>query len=291
VDGVDISPRKSYNPCMTTRVLIIDPDESFATLLKEGLEADREFQAVITSNAPQALVALQPGTFDLVIIDLGLENPAPETLLRAIRDFWPDLPVMVIPADGDIVPQALVPFGITGVLTKPFFLPDLPVRVAEALGRLAPAPTPMPAAPDAAAAKSSPAPIARALPRITLPQNDPRVLESLRALAEALNADAVLLTQGNTLADFAGQIVQSDAEALARRMLEARPAAAQPAWLTGTEQVRFGQSILDSGEHLLYSLDVAEGIVLTVAVKPESSLRLIRTQARQTARALLALST
>jgi len=277
---------------MTTRVLIVEPDEAFAVLLKEGLEADREYRAVAVSDGPSALAALQSNAFDLVIVDLGLTAPEPRLMLRAIRSIRAELPIMIIPIEGDIVPQELVPFDIRGVLTKPFFLPDLPVRVAEALGRPLPAPTPMPVA---SSPESSLSPVSkarpRALSRITLTKDDPRVMDALRALAESLNAEAVLLTDGNALAAQVGPLGRSGAETLARRILHSRSASAQSSWITaGNEQVRFGQSISDSGEHLLYSIDVAEGIVLTVAVLPDASLRIIRAQARQTAETLLALS-
>jgi hypothetical protein len=46
----------------------------------------------------------------------------------------------------------------------------------------------------------------------------------------------------------------------------------------------------DSGEHMLYSLDVAEGVLLTVAVRPDAPLRIVRSKTRQAADALIALS-
>lgn len=269
---------------MTTRVLIVDPNEAFAALLKEGLEADREYRAVAVADGPSALAALQSGAFDLAIVDLGVHTPEPAILLRAIRGLHTDLPIMVIPLDGDTVPHELAPYDIRGVLTKPFFLPELPARIAEVLGRPLPAPASTPAAPVAKA------PV-RTLQRITLPRDDPRLTDALRALVDVLNAAAALLTDGNTLVGHAGQLALSDAEALAQRILDARSVSAQSLWVSaGKEQVRFGQAIQDSGEYLLYSLDVAEGVVLTVAVRPDSSLRIVRAQTRQTAAALIALS-
>lgn len=277
---------------MPTRVLIVDPDTAFAMLLKEGLEADREFRVVDVANGLSALAALQSDPFDLAIVDLGIDDPEPVTLLRAIRDLRPDLPIMVIPLDGDRAPEELAPFDIRGVLTKPFFLPDLPVRVAEALGRPLPAPTPMPSvSPGLSSAPAATAPKFM-LPRIALHRDDPRVSEALRALADALSADVALLTAGNALAAHAGRLDRAGAESLAQRILDARAASAQSSRVAaGREQVRFGQSIADSGEHVLYSLAVAESIVLAVAVRPDASLRVVRAQARHTAEALVALGT
>ena len=269
---------------MPTRVLIIDADESFAALLKEGLEADREYQAVAYTDGIVALDAIRSGAYDLVILDLGIESLLPIALLREIRDCRPDVPVLVIPVDGDVVPQELVPFNIKGVLTKPFFLPELPARIAEALGRPAPAPTPI--APKAAPDSSIRSLPSRALPRIRLPQYDSRVSDALQALADALIAEVVLLTDGNTLTAFAGALSQTDADHLARTLLESGPARGG-----AREQIQFGQSALDHSERLFYSLDFAEGLVLSAVVRPDASLHVIRAQVRQTVQMLLTLGT
>jgi DNA-binding response OmpR family regulator len=270
---------------MSTRILIVDPNESFAQLLKEGLEADREFQAVAASTGALALAALETHPFDLAIIDLGIADPEPAALLRAIRDRRPDLPLMVIPFFGDIVPETLTPFDIKGVLPKPFFLPELPAHIAEVLGRPIPmpAPTPAPPVPDNPAHAWQRMP-ARALPRIKLPPYDVRVSDALQSLSDVLNAEAVLLTEGNLLTALAGPISQADADTLARSLLESGAMRN-----THREQVRFDQSIPARGERLLYSLHFAEGFILTAAVRPDSSLRIIRAQTRQTANALIAL--
>lgn len=274
---------------MSTRVLILDSNEAFAMLLKEALEADREFRAVDVSSSQSALNALQSDEFDLAIVDLDLHDMELAALLRAIRELRPDLPIVVVPIDGDVVPQELAPFDIKGVLTKPFFLPELPARVAEALGRPLPAPAPMPAAAPASAAW--PRNSSRALPRIKLSPGDPRVSDALHALVAALNAETVLLTVGDALLAHAGPLGPSGSATLAHRILDSRAVSARSSWIAPShEQVRFGQSISDSGEHMLYSLDVAEGVLLTAAVRPESPLRIVRSKTRQAADALIALS-
>lgn len=272
---------------MLTRVLIIDSNESFAALLKEGLETDHEYRAVAVPDGPSALAALQSNVFDLAILDLGLETPDPATLLRAIRDIQPQLPIVLIPIDGDGVPPEIKAFDVRGVLTKPFFLPELPARIAQAVGRPAPAPAPMPVVerPASLATRKT-----RVLPRLHLHKEDLRVGDALRALANILNAEAVVLTEGQTLIGFAGSISAADAERLARRVLEARIASTQTLWVPpGNEQIRFGQSIGEDGEQLIYSLDVAAGTVLTIAARLDTELRILRAQARQTAQALVSL--
>lgn len=274
---------------MPTRVLILDSNEAFAMLLKEALEADREFRAVDVSSSHSALNALQSDEFDLAIVDLDLHDMEPVALLSAIRELRPDLPIVVVPIDGDVIPQELAPFDIKGMLTKPFFLPELPARVADALGRPLPAPAPMQAAAPASAAW--PQNSSRALSRIRLSPGDPRVSDALHALVAALNAETVLLTVGDALLAHAGPLGPPGSATLAHRILDSRAVSARSSWIAPShEQVRFGQSVSDSGEHMLYSLDIAEGVLLTVAVRPESPLRLVRSKTRQAADALIALS-
>jgi DNA-binding response OmpR family regulator len=272
---------------MPTHVLILDPNEAFATMLKEGLEADAEYRAETTSDGDEALAALKRDSFDLLIVDLGIEDPDPIALLRQLP---PELPVVVIPLNGDQIPQELMPFDIRAALAKPFFMPELPARVAKALGR-----TPPPVAPPAAipqpepSATNKPARAAKKvaaliLPRISLARYDPQVSSALRELAEGTNAEAVLLLEDNKLLDHAGRLSESDTETLTKNL----PSHNSPDNRT-KEQMQFSQPIPDGGEYLLYSILIAERLQLTIAARPDASLRTIRTHARQTAATLVTL--
>lgn len=271
---------------MPTHVLILDPNEAFATMLKEGLEVDTEYRAETTSDGDEALAALKRDSFDLLIVDLGIEDPNPIELLRQLP---PELPIIVIPLDGDTIPQELLPFDIRAALAKPFFMPELPARVAEALGRTPPPPMELPAATPVAPSDAKPARAKKkvatlVLPRISLARYDPQVSSALRELAEGINAEAVLLLEDNKLLDHAGRLSASDTETLTKNL---------PSNYSSNnrtkEQMQFSQPIPDGGEYLLYSILIAERLQLTIAARPDTSLRIIRTHARQTAAALVTL--
>ncbi len=116
-------------------ILIVDGNEGFATLLKQSLEQDGGYHAVLTTNADDALRALSSTPFDLAIVDLGLENPDGSTLARAMRQQKADLRLMLIPIQGDTLPPEASDLNVQGVLSKPFFLPELPDRIADTLAR------------------------------------------------------------------------------------------------------------------------------------------------------------
>jgi CheY-like chemotaxis protein len=115
-------------------ILIVDSDVAFSTILKEGLEQEERYQTVVTSTGREALDALEIGAFDLVIVDLGLEDPDGAAFALDLRDQHPDLNMMLIPIMGKALPPELSDLDVQGILTKPFFFPELPGLIRQAMG-------------------------------------------------------------------------------------------------------------------------------------------------------------
>ena len=67
-------------------ILIVDSNEAFATILREALDQSGEYQTTVTNNGDEALAALTAGSFDLAIVDLGLEKKVSVDLF----DTWSD---------------------------------------------------------------------------------------------------------------------------------------------------------------------------------------------------------
>jgi DNA-binding NtrC family response regulator len=122
------------------RSLVIDPDVASAALLKEGLEQTQLYQITISNDSQSTLDALAQDGWAMVILDLGLTDPPAEQVAQSVRAQYPELPLTVIPLDGDALPPAISALGIQGVLTKPFILPDLPSLVARAMNAQPPTP-------------------------------------------------------------------------------------------------------------------------------------------------------
>jgi CheY-like chemotaxis protein len=298
-------------------VLIVDSNEAFATILKEGLEQSDEYATTVATDAAGAQQALQSGEFALVIIDLGLEDPDGITLARTIREQRPDQPLMLIPLMGEELPAEAAGLDIQGVLTKPFFFPELPGIIGSALGRgpalapaapLSPAPATVEEVPPAAAGAAGRAPAAAAFPPgPALPaRQEPdqaaterlaevrgrisekrlqRIVQAMNGLAQDLNADVVLLSCAGGLIAHAGRLATEGADGLAQIVGENWRTSARVAQILGREQVRFEQSV-DGGQHMFYSVAIADDIILSAAMDTSSPLGMVRHSAKATATTL-----
>src|SRR5262245_54864910 len=144
-------------------ILVVDPDEGFGFMLKEGLQNTGQYNATWVHTGGDALQAVVEKSFDLVIIDIAVSDMPPPKLVQAIRDAKSGIKIMMIPMMGQDLPDRLKKLEINGVLPKPFFVGDLPNLVDEALGRpkrrsLTPTPAPTPVKVEVAPVTASPAP-------------------------------------------------------------------------------------------------------------------------------------
>jgi CheY-like chemotaxis protein len=172
-------------------ILVVDSDQAFATILKEGLETNGDYRVALTQSGSDALESVVERPFDLVIVDMGLQGVKPVTLVKAIREAKPAMRLMLIPLFGQQIPAELRELKIQGFLPKPFFVGDLPRLVGEALNIETPASL-APPAPDlkvaapprrdakpATPAQESPAPPATTAapspPVPSEPQSEPQV--------------------------------------------------------------------------------------------------------------------
>ena len=290
---------------MPNHILIVDSDEAFATILKEGIEMGGEFQATVVTSAQEARNTAARGHLAMTIVDMGLEDEDPLELLQTLRERDPEIRLMVIPLDG--IPDEVIALGIQGTLAKPFFLPDIPAQIEGALSRPVgalpaepeheqvvidtPAEVTIPEAPLVAVEEAVRAP-EPALPTPSsellthLANESQRLADHLRFLSRELNADAVLLTYGTELLAYAGHFGRADADRLALVVSESWQASARVAAALGREQVRFEQSLHEGEDYLLYSVAAAGDIILSVALRADRPLGMIRYNTKQTAQDL-----
>jgi len=248
------------------RILIVDADEAFATMLQQFLEETGGIQAVAVSSGQEALKVAASDKYDLAIVDLDLRDVEGPALVRALREEHPRLRLIVIPLEGAEVPPDLAEADVQGALPKPFFLPELPDRIAAAMSR------PVGGEP---AAEAAPA----VLPQLS------GVIRRMSRLAQEVGAEAVLLTQGSELLAQAGRLPEEEVVALATVVSDSWRTSARVAKILGKEQLRFEQSI-KGAEHLLYSLALAEDLILSVVVEGRVPLGMIRHRAKEAAEAI-----
>jgi CheY-like chemotaxis protein len=309
---------------VTHSILVVDSDQAFATILKEGLEAPGDYRVSLTHDGSDALESVVERPFDMVIVDMGLQDVKPLTLIKAIREAKPSMRVMVIPLMGQGVPKELEEVNIQGIVPKPFFVDDLPSLLTKAMNADAPA-SPTPTTPElkvatpsrpAAATKeipSQPSIVEQAEPSTPTeeapvptktaaeePSYSPELLAKLQAkerqivvVLKALNsevrAESIVVTLGPQLIAFAGLLGEEQAVRLARLAAESTDAASQAAAFLGEPDGRFEQSLHEGAEYRLYSLTLSEGLVLSLALSSEVPLGTLRYRARQAAEELLEL--
>ena len=101
-------------------VLVVDDDPAVSKVLAALLE-----QAGIdcrhVPDAPRALEALRARPVDVVITDLRMPGPSGVDLLEAIVERWPDIPVILLTAHGNVgVAVDAMKKGAADFLLKPF---------------------------------------------------------------------------------------------------------------------------------------------------------------------------
>jgi predicted regulator of Ras-like GTPase activity (Roadblock/LC7/MglB family) len=94
------------------------------------------------------------------------------------------------------------------------------------------------------------------------------------------------LTYGTELVAYAGHFGRTEAERLAQVVSESWKASARVAAALGRETVRFEQSLHEGEDYLLYSLATTTDIVLSVALRADRPLGMIRYNTKQTAQEL-----
>ncbi len=117
------------------RILVVDPQSSFAEILCEGLEKSGDYQAVAVSTGEEALRALREAEYHLVIVDVAVSDPGPAELIAAMRAVNPHLRIVLIPPFGQELDESLASLDIQGVLPKPFFISRLEGQIREFLQR------------------------------------------------------------------------------------------------------------------------------------------------------------
>ena len=117
------------------RLLLIEDNERFAALLKQGL-AGAGFAVDMLTNAKDATAALETGRWDLVVLDRGLPDGDGIDVLSEMRRNADTTPVLILTAHGSLKDRVTgLRTGADDYLVKPFALEELVARLQALLRR------------------------------------------------------------------------------------------------------------------------------------------------------------
>ena len=112
-----------------TRILIVEDEDRISSFIAKGLAAEG-FATEVAGDGHLAVEFVRGGSFDLVILDLGLPGLDGFSVLRMIRAERHDLPVIILTARESIEDTvAGLSGGADDYMRKPFAFDELLARV------------------------------------------------------------------------------------------------------------------------------------------------------------------
>jgi DNA-binding response OmpR family regulator len=114
---------------LVVRILVVEDEPAIADFIRRGLQAEGHSVDSAADGETGELSALN-GDVDLVILDVMLPGQDGMSVLDAIRQRKPALPVIMLTARGDVNEKvAALDAGATDYVTKPFSFDELAARV------------------------------------------------------------------------------------------------------------------------------------------------------------------
>ena len=117
------------------RLLLIEDNERFATLLRQGL-GGAGFTVDVLGTAHEANASLEHGRWDVVVLDRGLPDGDGIAVLTDMRRRGDTTPVLILTAHGSLKDRVSgLQSGADDYLVKPFALEELIARLQALLRR------------------------------------------------------------------------------------------------------------------------------------------------------------
>lgn len=110
------------------RLLVVEDDTALGPFLRRGLESEG-YRVRIVTDGGSAVEAFRQDLPDLTILDLNLPVKDGEEVLREVRQFDAELPVLVLTARQEVETRVrCLDLGADDLMTKPFSLHELRAR-------------------------------------------------------------------------------------------------------------------------------------------------------------------
>ena len=238
---------------MTTHILILEPDRTFAARLEQALRRTGAFVVTTVASVKEACLRLARERQEIVFMPVT----ASAQVIRALRVVQPDLRLVLMTPTAETQVPAVYLGQVQGVLIKSLVDVELPMVMAAALNRpfLASGTTPVRKAPVA----------------VRPPATD-AILAILQQAKLGRLVQTVVFSQDAQLLAHWGELTPTEAATVALHVVEAWDRAAHPA------RVQFVHLPARAGDLLLYSCSVAEDYLLTLVALPETPLNELRSR-------------
>lgn len=246
---------------MAKSLLIVSADTKFSQVLLHGLEQEG-YRVQITKGKGESVVRADEENSSLVFLDMDLGYRAVLEIGQALRMLNPDIKLIIF--SGEETPPTLDELHPWMFSPKPYFLPDVLNMLnnnSNTASKFSNTPTP----PGVQTSSS-------ALPWLG---DVTKAAQHLTRLTLESSAQAALITRGDNLWAYAGQLSQGAAKELA--------VAVTRHWdgQKGSDLLRFVRLEATKAEHMLYATRLADDVVLALVFDAETPFSTIRSQAGQ----------
>ena len=257
------------------------PIRSFGELLQQALQETGNFKATLVHSSEDAIQKMNASKFPVAVLDFDVD-PNPSQLVFALRSVNSDIRIVAIKYEAEGQASIAEELSLEACLDSPFYLPDLLDAMRDVLVSLG--------GPAFQHDEDMhvPFPSSVVQKKTSVPSNDvPEWLQDVSRAAQHLTrlsletaAQAALITRGDQLWAYAGELPQMAAEELARTVGHY--------WSRdgGSDLARFIRLEMTGGEFMLYATGLGGDYVLALAFKTEMPFSEIRAQAGGLARRL-----
>ncbi|RJQ74503.1 MAG: response regulator [Desulfobacteraceae bacterium] len=128
-----MEPSQGHPPPL--RLLLIDDERGFVTTLAKRL-AKRNIQTAQAFSGREGIQLLRKSDFDVVLLDLKMEDIDGMEVLKIIKIMAPDLPVIMLSGHASEETARLgIKAGACDYLTKPYDLQELVEKISQVVRR------------------------------------------------------------------------------------------------------------------------------------------------------------
>ena len=118
---------------MTAKILIATPQAEFGELVRLNIEEGGDYEATLVKTGREVMEMANASQYDLVILDAALSDKPFIPLAQNLLDENPNMRLIVLPPNNDPKDPSLEEIIYHGILSRPFYPPDLVDMVKELL--------------------------------------------------------------------------------------------------------------------------------------------------------------